>query len=55
LRCGTLTGCAEVVLATDMFVPCTAVPQTGQSDTVLGREDGSLEVWDVDRQGQPPV
>lgn len=29
--------------------------QTGCADIVLAREDGSLEVWDVDTQGQPQL
>uniref|UniRef100_A0A383VGJ7 Bardet-Biedl syndrome 7 n=1 Tax=Tetradesmus obliquus TaxID=3088 RepID=A0A383VGJ7_TETOB len=28
---------------------------SGCADIVLGREDGSLEVWDIDRQGQPQL
>lgn len=29
--------------------------QTGCCDIVIGRDDGSLEVWDVDSQGQPQL
>jgi hypothetical protein len=29
--------------------------QTGCADIVLAREDGSLEVWDIDTQGQPQL
>lgn len=39
--------------------PCAApdlgVLQTGCADIVVGREDGSLEVWDIDPQGQPQL
>lgn len=27
--------------------------QTGCSDIVIGRDDGSLEVWDIDESGTP--
>jgi hypothetical protein len=40
-----LTGCADIVLGLYQSV---LLLQTGQPDIVLGREDGSLEVWDVD-------
>lgn len=30
--------------------PCA---QSGCADIVVGREDGRLEVWDVDETGQP--
>jgi len=29
--------------------------QTGCADIVIGREDGTLEVWDIDPQGQPQL
>lgn len=35
--------------------PAPALPQTGCADIVVGREDGSLEVWDIDPQGQPQL
>lgn len=34
---------------------CAAVLQTGCADIVVGHEDGALEVWDVDPQGQPQL
>jgi hypothetical protein len=30
-----------------------ALPQSGCADIVVGREDGWLEVWDVDEAGLP--
>jgi hypothetical protein len=44
------TSCAGI-----MYLYCSLLLQTGCADIVLGREDGSLEVWDVDRQGQPQL
>jgi hypothetical protein len=35
--------------------PANTPLQTGCADIVVGREDGSLEVWDIDPQGQPQL
>ena len=42
----------QLLLPALLFLP---VPQTGCADIVIGREDGALEVWDVDPQGQPQL
>lgn len=38
-----------------LFLHELHVLQTGCADIVIGREDGSLEVWDIDTQGQPQL
>lgn len=51
--------CITAVRSAAVF-PTACLPpfptvQTGCADIVIGREDGSLEVWDIDTQGQPQL
>lgn len=46
------TELARCLITNKLRVVCL---QTGCADVVIGREDGSLEVWDIDTQGQPQL